>query len=103
MRACGPAGRANVTNHLALVHVPAFANACSKAAHMAIKRLQMIAVADDDGIAIAIFTARLIDVAVASSADGRAIGSTEVNTCVHLGITQQRVNANAKTRCEMGA
>ena len=63
----------------------------------------MIAVADDDGIAIAAFAAGLINFAVAGRTDRRAVGGTEVNTRMHLGITEQRVNANAKTGREMSA
>src|SRR5665213_3303764 len=96
-------GRTNIANHLALVYMHPVMNSRRKAAHVAIEGFQMITMANDNGIAITVDAARLIDLAITRRMNGRSAWRTEINTCVHLGITQQRMAAHTQAGCKMSA
>src|SRR5262249_51540972 len=96
MRAGGAAGRADITDDLALTHARAGAHRGDDAAHMRIGRSELGVVADADVIAVGAVPAGLLDHAIARSLDRRAGGRTEIDAFVHGAIAQDRMIARAE-------
>ena len=102
MGARGPAGGADVTDHIALAHFLTFFQARSEAAHVGVGGGVVGPVFQDNNIAVAVLAADGIDHAVARGADRRACCCGEIDALVRFPVAGNRVHAHGEAGRDAG-
>ena len=100
VRAGAAAGGADEADDVAGAHALAGGGIGGKRAHVAVERLHAVAVAQDDGIAVAAFGAAEFHDAVGWGVNRRTGGGGVVDAGVHAQIAQYRVDAHAEGRAD---
>src|SRR5690554_5375486 len=91
MRTCRQPGHANITDYLTLGYIAASPHAGGVAAHMGVQGLIVLAVLDDNGVAIAALAAYVHHAPITGRLDGCSGRSCVIHPLVSADLVQYRV------------